>query len=115
MIYSSSQQSISYSSPLGTAGYGNASWAISQSFADGPLLTPVLYDPDAPAGSKWSQNGFSPTTVPRMYHSSATLIPDGRSPIIRALQMASRVPFIQQVLSLFPDLTLTRTIMLGMM
>lgn len=62
---------------LGTAGYGNDSWAIGQSYADNPALTPVLYDPNAPAGSRWSRTGFSPSTVPRMYHSSATLLPDG--------------------------------------
>jgi hypothetical protein len=61
----------------GTAGYGTNSWAIGQSYADDPVLTPVLYDPDAPAGSRWSSQGFSPSTVPRMYHSTAILLPDG--------------------------------------
>jgi hypothetical protein len=61
----------------GTAGYGNNSWAIGQSYADKPLLTPAIYDPSAAPGSKWSRNGFSPSSVPRMYHSSATLLPDG--------------------------------------
>jgi hypothetical protein len=42
-----------------------------------PALTPVLYDTNAAAGSRWSRSGFSPSTVPRMYHSSATLLPDG--------------------------------------
>jgi len=37
---------------------------------------PVLYDPDAPAGSRWSSNGFSPSVVPRMYPYSALLLPD---------------------------------------
>jgi hypothetical protein len=63
---------------LGTAGYGNNSWAVGQSYADMPVLTPVLYDPSAAAGSRWSRSGISPSTVPRMYHSSATLLPDGR-------------------------------------
>ncbi|KAF5316374.1 hypothetical protein D9619_006876 [Psilocybe cf. subviscida] len=62
---------------MGTAGYGNVSWAIGQSYADDPVLLPVLYDPDAPAGNRWSRQGFSPSTVPRMYHSSAVLLPDG--------------------------------------
>ncbi|KZT10785.1 copper radical oxidase [Laetiporus sulphureus 93-53] len=61
----------------GTAGYGNVSWAIGQSFADNPVLTPVIYDPAAPAGQRWSREGLSASTVPRMYHSSATLLPDG--------------------------------------
>jgi len=37
----------------------------------------VIYDPAAPAGQRWTRNGISPSTVPRMYHSSATLLPDG--------------------------------------
>ncbi|KAH9479085.1 Aldehyde oxidase GLOX [Psilocybe cubensis] len=61
----------------GTAGYGTTSWSIGQSYADDPVLLPVLYNPDAAAGSRWSSNGLSPSTVPRMYHSSATLLPDG--------------------------------------
>jgi len=62
---------------MGTAGYGNSSWALGQSFADGPLLTPALYDPNAADGERWSSEGFSASTVPRMYHSSAVLLPDG--------------------------------------
>ncbi|KAJ2915272.1 hypothetical protein MD484_g5153, partial [Candolleomyces efflorescens] len=61
----------------GTAGYGNTTWAVGQSFADNAVLTPILYDPKAPAGSRWSRNGFSASTIPRMYHSSAVLLPDG--------------------------------------
>ncbi|KAJ3560349.1 hypothetical protein NP233_g10894 [Leucocoprinus birnbaumii] len=62
---------------MGTAGYGNDSWAIGQSYADDPVLTPAIYDPNAPSGQRWSQDGLQPSTVPRMYHSSATLLPDG--------------------------------------
>ncbi|KAK0505103.1 copper radical oxidase [Armillaria luteobubalina] len=62
---------------LGTAGYGNDTWAIGQSYADKPVLQPIIYDPSAPKGSRWSSQGLSPSTVPRMYHSSATLLPDG--------------------------------------
>ncbi|KAF8159168.1 copper radical oxidase [Crassisporium funariophilum] len=61
----------------GTAGYGNVSWAIGTSYADDPVMTPVLYDPTKPAGSRWSSEGFQASTVPRMYHSSATLLADG--------------------------------------
>ena len=62
---------------LGTAGYGNQSWAIGNSYGDGPLLAPVIYDPNAPAGQRWSRQGLSASTVPRMYHSAAVLLPDG--------------------------------------
>ena len=41
------------------------------------MLTPAIYDPDAAQGSRWSTAGLSASTVPRMYHSSATLLPDG--------------------------------------
>ncbi|KAJ7650953.1 copper radical oxidase [Roridomyces roridus] len=61
----------------GTAGYGNQSWAVGQSYSDKPALTPVIYDPSAPKGSKWDRTGLKASTVPRMYHSSATLLPDG--------------------------------------
>ncbi|KAL5507236.1 hypothetical protein ACEPAH_6692 [Sanghuangporus vaninii] len=61
----------------GVAGYGNDSWAIGQSYADNPVMAPAMYDPNAAAGSRWSQDGLSPSTIPRMYHSSATLLPDG--------------------------------------
>ncbi|KAH7888875.1 glyoxal oxidase [Phlebopus sp. FC_14] len=61
----------------GTAGYGNTSFTIGQSYADQPILSPIMYDPSAPAGKRWSREGLNPSTVPRMYHSTATLLPDG--------------------------------------
>jgi len=61
----------------GTAGYGNQTWAIGQSYADQPALTPALYDPSAPSGQMWNRDGLSASTIPRMYHSAATLLPDG--------------------------------------
>ncbi|KAJ7272097.1 glyoxal oxidase N-terminus-domain-containing protein [Mycena haematopus] len=61
----------------GTAGYGNESWAIGMSYADNPVLTPAIYDPSKPTGSRWNRNGLNSSTIPRMYHSSATLLPDG--------------------------------------
>ncbi|KAG8718917.1 hypothetical protein FRC09_011908 [Ceratobasidium sp. 395] len=61
----------------GTAGYGNDTWAIGQSYAQYPLQTPLMYDPDAPKGKRWSQAGMPTSQVPRLYHSTATLLPDG--------------------------------------
>ncbi|KAI5120664.1 hypothetical protein M0805_008001 [Coniferiporia weirii] len=61
----------------GVAGYGNDSWAIGQSYADNPVTQPAIYDPSAPAGSRWTEDGLSNSTIPRMYHSTATLLPDG--------------------------------------
>ncbi|GLB37035.1 putative protein with domain of unknown function (DUF1929) [Lyophyllum shimeji] len=62
---------------MGTAGYGNQSWAVGMSYADNPVLTPAIYDPAAPAGKRWSRDGLGASSVPRMYHSSAILLPDG--------------------------------------
>ena len=61
----------------GVAGYGNDSWAIGQSYADHPILNPAIYNLSAPGGSQWSRDGLSASAVPRMYHSTATLLPDG--------------------------------------
>jgi len=62
----------------GTAGYGIESWAIGQSYADDPVMIPAIYDPDAPLGNRWTTAGLSPTNIPRMYHSVALLLPDGK-------------------------------------
>lgn len=60
----------------GTAGYGNTSWAIGQSFASSPLLAPAYYNPNAPKGSRWSRP-MANATVARLYHSVASLLADG--------------------------------------
>jgi hypothetical protein len=45
--------------------------------ADNPALTPVIYDPMAPIGHRFSSEGIPATTIPRMYHSTASLTPNG--------------------------------------
>lgn len=60
----------------GMAGYANVPDVIGQSNADHPVLTPWLYKPSAPAGSRFT-TGFATSKFPRMYHSSASLLPDG--------------------------------------
>lgn len=68
----------------GTAGYATAtdetpSYAdlpYGMSLAAAPVLTPAIYDPDAPAGSRWSRDGLATSQIPRLYHSSALLLPD---------------------------------------
>lgn len=60
----------------GTAGYGNTSWAIGQSFGSDPIYAPAYYDSNAPKGSRWSRP-MSNATVPRLYHSVASLLSDG--------------------------------------
>lgn len=43
--------------------------------ADDPVLSPILYDPKATNGSRWTT--MPATTIPRLYHSSAVLLPSG--------------------------------------
>ncbi|KIK46373.1 copper radical oxidase [Suillus luteus UH-Slu-Lm8-n1] len=61
----------------GISGYGNVVNQVGQSNADHPVLTPVLYDPAAPAGQRFSSEGMKSSAIPRMYHSVATLTPNG--------------------------------------
>jgi hypothetical protein len=63
----------------GVAGYADVTqpWADQDSLADNPAYTPVIFDPTRPAGSRWHRDGLKPSTIARMYHSSATLLPDG--------------------------------------
>ncbi|KIK64004.1 hypothetical protein GYMLUDRAFT_40223 [Collybiopsis luxurians FD-317 M1] len=68
----------------GTAGYAtNTGTTLSysempfgMSLASGPVGTPALYDPNAPAGKRWSNAGFDTSKIARLYHSSAILLPD---------------------------------------
>ncbi|KAL5529142.1 hypothetical protein ACEPAG_5116 [Sanghuangporus baumii] len=61
----------------GISGYANVIDQVGQSNADNPVLTPVLYDPSAPAGSRFSSAGMPTSNIPRLYHSVATLTPSG--------------------------------------
>ncbi|KAF7342070.1 putative fungistatic metabolite [Mycena venus] len=61
----------------GTAGYGNLQNRIGNSNADHPTFTPLLYDPSAPTGSRFTRDGLPTSNIPRMYHSVATLLPSG--------------------------------------
>ncbi|KAH7926667.1 putative copper radical oxidase [Leucogyrophana mollusca] len=61
----------------GISGYGNVVNQVGQSNADNPTLTPVLYNPVAPAGQRFSSEGMKSSLIPRLYHSVATLTPNG--------------------------------------
>ncbi|KAF8518687.1 glyoxal oxidase N-terminus-domain-containing protein [Hysterangium stoloniferum] len=61
----------------GVAGYGNVKDQIGQSNADNPSFQAVNYDPTAPAGSRFSQSDLPISTIARLYHSVATLTPNG--------------------------------------
>lgn len=43
--------------------------------ADNPIFQPVIYDPNAPAGNQFSTMPGS--LIPRLYHSTAILLPSG--------------------------------------
>ncbi|KAH6763157.1 glyoxal oxidase-related protein [Perilla frutescens var. hirtella] len=58
---------------LNGAGQGTAGWEC----ATDPVLNPILYRPDEPEVSR-RFTVLNPTAIPRLYHSSATLLPDGR-------------------------------------
>ncbi|CBQ71154.1 probable Glo1-Glyoxaloxidase 1 [Sporisorium reilianum SRZ2] len=70
----------------GTAGYANATYntiqyngqtVVTEGLSQDPTYVPVLYDPSKPKGQRLSNAGFSPSTVARLYHSSAVLLADG--------------------------------------
>ncbi|KAJ3185892.1 hypothetical protein HK101_009779 [Irineochytrium annulatum] len=61
---------------VGGARNGSADGPAGYGFATDPAFTPVVYDADAPAGSRWST--LSPATIPRLYHSSALLLPSSQ-------------------------------------
>ncbi|TCD71993.1 hypothetical protein EIP91_000125 [Steccherinum ochraceum] len=68
----------------GTAGYATqtrqtlsySDMPYGMSLAAGPQFQPALYDPSKPAGQRWSNAGLDASTIPRLYHSSAILLPD---------------------------------------
>ena len=61
----------------GISGYGNVLNQVGSSNADNPVFTPVLYDPSAPVGQRFSTAGMPRSDIPRLYHSVASLTPNG--------------------------------------
>ncbi|GKV06724.1 hypothetical protein SLEP1_g18574 [Rubroshorea leprosula] len=57
---------------INSAASGSAGWEQGRD----PVLSPVIYRPNNPIGSRFEVQ--SPTTIPRMYHSTAGLVHDGR-------------------------------------
>ncbi|PIN01234.1 Galactose oxidase [Handroanthus impetiginosus] len=54
------------------ASAGTSGWELGRN----PVLTPVIYKPNNPIGSRFKIQ--KPSSIPRMYHSTAILIRDGR-------------------------------------
>ncbi|KAG6853387.1 hypothetical protein C0991_004788 [Blastosporella zonata] len=48
-----------------------------QSNADHPVFQPVIYDPKAPLGNRFSREGLPSSEIVRLYHSTVTLTPSG--------------------------------------
>ncbi|KAL8291595.1 hypothetical protein RQP46_001853 [Phenoliferia psychrophenolica] len=65
----------------GSAGYGWDSWAVNQSYGQDPVLAPAVYDPSAAAGSRFDTT-LPASTIGRLYHSTATLLPDDLSTLL---------------------------------
>ncbi|KAF8319285.1 copper radical oxidase [Clavulina sp. PMI_390] len=61
----------------GIAGYGNVKGQVGQSNAKDPVLQPVLYNSNAPLGKRFSSEGMPRSETARLYHSVASLTPDG--------------------------------------
>ncbi|THU84079.1 hypothetical protein K435DRAFT_971328 [Dendrothele bispora CBS 962.96] len=61
----------------GIAGYGTSFNPIGDSDCDNPVFNPVLYDPSAPLGERFTEDGLPVSDVARMYHSTATMTPNG--------------------------------------
>ena len=66
----------------GISGYANVVNQVGASNADNPVLTPVLYNTYAPydpwvPGGRFSSDGLPSSQIPRLYHSVATLTPNG--------------------------------------
>ncbi|KAF9265608.1 hypothetical protein L218DRAFT_986303 [Marasmius fiardii PR-910] len=61
----------------GISGYGNVKDQIGASNAANPVFTPVLYDPLAEAGHRFSSHGMPTSDIARLYHSVATMTPQG--------------------------------------
>ncbi|GAA0171276.1 hypothetical protein LIER_41119 [Lithospermum erythrorhizon] len=55
---------------------GGASGAAGWELGRDPVLCPVIYKPDNPIGSRFELQ--NPSKIPRMYHSTAMLLRDGR-------------------------------------
>jgi Domain of unknown function (DUF1929) len=68
----------------GTAGYSTSTpqtpsysnMPFGMSLASGPVGQPAIYDPTKPKGQRWSNTGLDTSQIPRLYHSSAILLPD---------------------------------------
>ncbi|KAJ7666190.1 glyoxal oxidase N-terminus-domain-containing protein [Mycena polygramma] len=76
-----------------------------QSNADHPVFTPILYTPTARLGQRMTQEGLPTTDIPRLYHSSVTLTPQGS--VSRYAIYTVLTPFVATFCWLAPTRTAT--------
>lgn len=74
----------------GYSGFGSTFNPIGESNADVPALSPAVYSGDKPAGQRFTSLGVR-TDIPRMYHSVATLTPNGDVMITGSNPNADRI------------------------
>ena len=79
---------------MGTAGYGTEKYSTGQSYGQAPVYEPVIYNPNAPAGSRFNRTGLSASPHERMYHSTAILLADG-SLLVSGSNPNADVSFVQ--------------------
>ncbi|KAJ7595106.1 glyoxal oxidase N-terminus-domain-containing protein [Mycena floridula] len=69
---------ITNGAQTGYAAFGSVRDPVgNQSNSDHPAFTPTLYTPSAPLGKRFSNKEMPTTDIARLYHSSATLTPQG--------------------------------------
>ncbi|KAI0705751.1 glyoxal oxidase precursor [Cerioporus squamosus] len=61
----------------GFAGFNSVQDTIGNSNSDHAVLVPSIYTPDAPLGQRISNQGMPSSGIARLYHSTATLTPQG--------------------------------------
>ncbi|KAL0438873.1 UNVERIFIED_CONTAM: Aldehyde oxidase GLOX [Sesamum latifolium] len=66
---------------LNGASSGTAGWDLGRN----PVLTPLIYRPNNPTGLRFEAQNSS--SIPRMYHSTAILLRDGRILLVEAIPM----------------------------
>lgn len=74
----------------GYSGFGSTFNPVGESNADVPALSPAVYSGDKPAGQRFTSLGVR-TDIPRMYHSVATLTPNGDVMITGSNPNADRI------------------------
>jgi len=72
----------------GAAGYNDTDVP----YAIDAIMTPNIYDPKQPKGQKWLSGDFGKLNFERLYHSSATLLPNG------CVYIAGSNPYVDVVL-----------------